>query len=281
MRLHLPAGVLIVSLLFTGSLRADEPKSSKPAPAPDSTKPAPLTVDDLRALETQVQAVVAKVRPATVGVAIGPSQGSGVIVKGGYVLTAGHVSGQPGREAILSLADGRRVKGKTLGRNGGIDSGLIKITEEGKWPSAEMGKSAGLKQGQWVVCIGHPGGFRPTRTPVVRLGRVLDAGDLLIRTDCTLVGGDSGGPLFDLDGKVVGINSRINAPITVNIHVPVDTYSLTWGSLARSKVWGERGVSELVQSPGGEVVLDKKEKTPSETTPVPSSGTSAKAKLAT
>ncbi len=260
MRSHLAAGVLTFLLLFAGPLRADVAGPSKPPAAPEATRPAPLTVDDLRALEKQVQAVVAKVRPATVGVAIGPNQGSGVLVEGGYVLTAGHVSGLPGRDVVLHLADGRTVKGKTLGHNGSIDSGLIKITEDGKWPTAELGNSAALKRGQWVVAIGHPGGFRPNRTPVVRLGRVLDAGAGFIRTDCTLVGGDSGGPLFDLDGKVVGIHSRISTAITANVHVPVDTYTATWASLVRGKAWGDRGIMELVQSPGGKVVLDKKER---------------------
>jgi serine protease Do len=57
-------------------------------------------------------------------------------------------------------------------------------------------------------------------------------------TDCTLVGGDSGGPLFDMTGKVVGVHSRIGGAITFNIHVPVDTYKETWDRLVASEVWG-------------------------------------------
>src|SRR5262249_4720599 len=75
-------------------------------------------------------------------------------------------------------------------------------------------------------------------TPVVRVGRVLTATGSLIRTDCTLVGGDSGGPLFDMDGKVIGIHSRIGGRITENIHVPVDTYRETWDRLVKSETWG-------------------------------------------
>jgi serine protease Do len=260
MRSYLLAGVLGAFLLGSAGLRAGEPKSPKPTASADLDKRTPVSVDDLRALEKQVQAVVAKVLPATVAVSIGPAQGSGVLVKDSFVLTAGHVSGQPGRTATLRLPDGRKLKGKTLGRNGDIDSGLIQVTEEGKWPTVEMGKAAALKKGQWVVSIGHPGGFRLNRTPVVRLGRVLMVTPGVILTDCTLVGGDSGGPLFDLDGKVIGIHSRIGNAITQNFHVPVDTYAATWDRLVRGESWGGMGGAQLVYSPGGKVVLDKKDR---------------------
>src|SRR5205807_1727365 len=97
--------------------------------------------------------------------------------------------------------------------------------------------SADLKKGQWVITVGHPGGFRPDRSPPVRLGRVIESTKSLVRTDCTIVGGDSGGPLFDMTGKVVGIHSRIGAPLSANIHVPVDTYRDTWDRLVKGEVW--------------------------------------------
>src|SRR5439155_14399392 len=98
-------------------------------------KPAPENIADLRAIQAQVNKVLDKVVPCTVGVVVGGSSGSGVIIdKEGTVLTAGHVSGKPGQDCILILPDGKCVKGKTLGQNRGIDSGMIKITAEGKWP---------------------------------------------------------------------------------------------------------------------------------------------------
>jgi serine protease Do len=218
--------------------RADIPKSEMKLPAA-LLKPVPENVEDLKAIQAHVKAVVEKVMPAVVNVRIGNSQGSGVIVtEDGYVLTAGHVSGNPDRDAIVIFPDGKQVKGKTLGWNRNIDSGMIKITDEGKYSFCPMGKSGELKKGEWCIAIGHPGGYKPGRTPPVRLGRVLDAGTVLIRTDCTLVGGDSGGPLFDMYGKVIGIHSRINGPITQNIHVPVDTYQETWDRLAKGESWG-------------------------------------------
>ena len=83
---------------------------------------------------------------------------------------------------------------------------------------------------------------------MVRLGRVLAFADSAIRTDCTLVGGDSGGPLFDMYGRVVGIHSRIGTPITANIHVPVDTYRETWERLVAAEVWGQ-GIGIPEKSP--------------------------------
>src|SRR5262249_21538598 len=116
---------------------------------------------------------------------------------------------------------------------------MIKITETGQYPHVEMGDSKPLQKGQWVVSLGHPGGFVPGRSPVLRLGRVINTTDTLIQTDCTLVGGDSGGPLFDLDGKVIGIHSRIGQPIAFNIHVPVATYRDKWDDLVAGKSMGE------------------------------------------
>jgi S1-C subfamily serine protease len=264
MRLPILAGVLSFLFLGNAAWQAAEPPPAKPAAPAVLSKVSPETVDDLRALEKQVQAVVAKVLPATVAVSIGPAQGSGVLVKDGYVLTAGHVSGQPGRTVILHLSDGRKLKGKTLGRNGDIDSGMIQVLDKGTWPTAPLGNAAKLKKGQWVISIGHPGGYRANRTPVVRLGRVLAVTPNVILTDCTLVGGDSGGPLFDLDGNVVGIHSRIGLAITQNFHVPVDTYAATWDRLVRGDNWGGMAGFELVQSPGGKVVLEKRDRLTSE-----------------
>jgi serine protease Do len=202
-------------------------------------KPVPESVEDLKAIQTHVKVVLEKVMPAVVNVRVGANQGSGVIVsEDGFILTAGHVSGEPDRPVVVTFPDGKEVKGKTLGWNRGIDSGMIKITTEGKYPFCEMGKSVDLKKGEWCIAIGHPGGYKKGRTPPVRLGRVLDSGTVLIRTDCTLVGGDSGGPLFNMYGQVIGIHSRINGPITQNIHVPVDTYHETWDSLVKGEMWG-------------------------------------------
>lgn len=232
-------GVVLVAALATADTPVQpKPKAAPPPPSPSSTR-EPENTDDLKAMQDQVKAVLKRAMPATVGVSLGTSAGSGVVInEEGYVLTAGHVSGKPDQNCTLIFPDGKRVRAKTLGWNKRLDSGLIKITEKGKWPFVPMGDSKKLKKGQWVVGVGHPGGFRPGRTPVVRVGRVLQTTPTLIQTDCALVGGDSGGPLFDLDGRVVGIHSRISWNITSNIHVPVNSYKDDWPRLAKGEEWG-------------------------------------------
>jgi serine protease Do len=249
--------------LGTAAARAQEAQQP-PMPLelpPVFDKVAPENLDDLREMEKHVQKVLAKVMPAVVGVQVGPGQGSGVIVnEDGTILTAGHVSGNPKQDALVILPGTKKHKGKTLGRNTGIDSGMLKIADNGKYPFVEMGKSADLKVGQWVIAIGHPGGFRENRTPVVRVGRILALHPIAIRTDCTLVGGDSGGPLFDMQGRLIGINSRIGSVITENVHVPIDTFQETWDRLALGESWGgQLGQVETVRSAGGKVVFEKKD----------------------
>lgn len=200
---------------------------------------APVSVADLKAMQEHQRKLIERVTPCTVGVRVGAAQGSGVIIsKDGYVLTAAHVNGKPDREVAIILHDGKIVKGKTLGMNLGIDAGLMKITDEGEWPFVEMGASNDCKEGQWCLATGHPGGYERGRKPVVRVGRVLSSKLGVITTDCTLVGGDSGGPLFDMDGKVIGIHSRIGGTLTANMHVPVNTYRDTWDRLAQGEEWG-------------------------------------------
>jgi len=211
----------------------------EPALPPALARPTPASIEDLKAIEKQTKQVLEKVVPATVGLQIGAAAGSGVIInEEGIILTAGHVSGAADRPVVILMSDGRRLKGKTLGGNNRIDSGMVKITDKGKWSWAEMGDSSKIKPGQWCIAVGHPGGYKSGRSPVVRVGRVLTVSPNLLRTDCTLVGGDSGGPLFDMNGKVIGIHSRIGASIADNVHVPVDTYKETWDRLAKGEVWG-------------------------------------------
>jgi S1-C subfamily serine protease len=267
-------GRTAVALLLLGGLTAHfaaaQTEEAKKAPQPQPkewtlppvfSKPAPESLDDLRAIESHVQKVLDKVMPAVVGLRMGPASGSGVIINAdGTVLTAGHVSGKPSQNAIIILPDGKQYKGKALGQNKGIDSGMVKITDEGKFPFLEMGDSATLKRGQWVVAIGHPGGFRANRTPVVRVGRILNVNGFVIQSDCVLVGGDSGGPLFDMHGRVIGIHSRINGPIDNNFHVPVNTFRQTYDRLAKGESWGGKiGQPEVVKSAGGALVFEKKE----------------------
>lgn len=272
------AALALCGTLFIGLVAAQssDTKSSSPQllelPKPIEYNTAPQDAAELRAMEQHTQKVLKKVIPAVVGVRVGNGQGSGVIIDDeGHILTAGHVSGKPGQVAFIVMPDGTTLKGKTLGQYKSIDSGMVMIDMEAKdnkdklkgkpLPHLDMGKSSELVKGQWVIGIGHPGGFRPNRTPVVRVGRILETNSFFIRTDCTLVGGDSGGPLFDMQGNVIGIHSRIGGTaITENLHVPVDTFRTTFDKLVRGDSWGEGlGKMATVRSAGGKLVFEKKD----------------------
>jgi len=234
---------------------------SKPA-WETSRATSPETAEELRALQERVKQVAKKTTPCTVGILIGQGAGSGVIVsEDGLVLTAAHVIGKPRQTCIMVLSDGSTVKGETLGVNARADSGMLRITEkppkdaswpgakEGKWPFVEVGKSTDLKVSQWLVSLGHPGGPKQERPPPVRVGRLrsqsMSKTEPVISTDCTLVGGDSGGPLFDLDGKVVGIHSRIGLFLEQNMHIPTDKFKDEWTRLARGDSVGRKSDAEL------------------------------------
>jgi serine protease Do len=199
----------------------------------------PQTIADLRAMQQHQQDLAERLVQCTVAVVVGSAHGSGVIIsEDGYVLTAAHVAGTPNRRATVIMADGRRVRATTLGCHLTLDAGLMKITDAGPWPYSEMSEGDSARSGQWCIVTGHPGGFQEGRPPVVRIGRVLTTDRFAVTTDCTLVGGDSGGPLFDMDGKVIGINSRIGRDLTANLHVPVVAYRESWDRLKNGDQWG-------------------------------------------
>jgi serine protease Do len=206
----------------------------------------PESVDELRLMESYQRKLIPQLIRATVAVQVDSIQGSGVIInRDGTVLTAAHVAGQPGMRARITLADGRRVQGWTLGMNRTRDAGMLRLDpqihdgQQLSWPFAPLGEEKELRTGTWCLALGHPGGYQPGREPVVRIGRVLSVdenGD--ITSDCKLVGGDSGGPLFDLTGTVIGIHSRIGTKLTKNVHVPVAPFRESWDRLASGEVWG-------------------------------------------
>ncbi len=205
-------------------------------------KPVPETVEDLASLESHVTALSERLIPATICIATGNATGSGVIISpDGWVLTAGHVFDAPNRNLTIIFPDGSTARGRSFGHNDGIDSGLCKITEsppEGGWPHVEVGDLSGVSTGDYVLAIGHPGGFDRERPYVVRLGRMLQMRSTVLQTDAIVVGGDSGGPLFDMNGRVIGIHSRINTSVNGNYHIPIDTYLDTWDRLAAAERWG-------------------------------------------
>ena len=204
----------------------------------------PRNQAELISLEKQQTKVAEKVNLVTVNLQHGSTQGSGVIITGsGYILTAAHVAGRPNQKINIILHDGRRVEGVSMGVNRNSDAGLVRITKVrdtavDPWPHATLGASADLQLGQWVIATGHPGGWMSDRPAVVRIGRLLRVLPSTLVTDCSLIGGDSGGPLFDLEGKLIGIHSRIGIDVDDNMHVPVDVFDESWSRLVQNEAWG-------------------------------------------
>jgi serine protease Do len=199
-------------------------------------------LQDLLEVQKKVQEVAKTRVPLTVALLARDqsSSGSGVIVQeDGLILTAAHVV-QGNDKMDVVLPDGKTVTGKVLGANYGKDIAMVKIEGEGKWPFAPRGVSRPLEVGDWVIATGHAAGFDPARTPPVRFGRVVSKGPgNFFTSDCTLIGGDSGGPVFDLNGNVMGINSNIGQALKVNNHAGVDGFKEDWDKMLNGEQWGK------------------------------------------
>ncbi|MEL7087146.1 MAG: trypsin-like peptidase domain-containing protein, partial [Planctomycetota bacterium] len=232
-------GLLILALVWL--IAGVSASAQAPRPAVQDLL-VPETLEQLRDLETRVQAVVARAAPATVALNVaGRGSGSGVIVTpDGFILTAGHVIGPPGRLIQVRFPDGSAAPARTLGHDRGNDAGMAKLEGDGPWPFVPMATPGSLEHGDWTVALGHPGGFDEARPVVARLGRALKIGRQSLKTDNALIGGDSGGPLFNLRGQVVAIHSRIGRQARVNVHVPVGNFRETWAQLAEGVVWGKQ-----------------------------------------
>jgi serine protease Do len=142
----------------------------------------------------------------------GQGLGSGFIISNdGYILTNAHVVAQAD-EVIVRLADAREFTGKIVGVDTRTDVALLKVNATGL-PTVTLGNSENLKVGEWVAAIGSPFGFVNTITAgiVSAKGRSLPDESFVpfIQTDVAVNPGNSGGPLLNLRGEVVGINSAI------------------------------------------------------------------------
>jgi serine protease Do len=140
------------------------------------------------------------------------SLGSGFIISNdGYVLTNHHVV-KDADEIVVKLTDRRELVAKLVGSDARTDVAVLKVQANGL-PTANIGSPNDLKVGEWVLAIGSPFGFEQSVTAgiVSAKGRSLPGGNYVpfIQTDVAINPGNSGGPLFNMAGKVVGINSQI------------------------------------------------------------------------
>jgi len=209
--------------------------------------------------------------------------GSGFIVSSdGYVLTNAHVV-DDASEVTVKLTDRREFVAKVIGVDKRSDVALIKIAAAGL-PTVHFGDSSRLKPGQWVVAIGSPFGFENSVTAgvVSATARPLDENYVpFIQTDAAVNPGNSGGPLFNVDGQVIGINAQIYSrtggfmgmsfAIPIDLALNVKNQLLTKGKVSRSRIGvGVQDVNQkLAQSfglgtPHGALISSVEPKSPSE-----------------
>ncbi len=177
------------------------------------------------------------------------SLGSGFIIsQDGYILTNRHVV-KDADEVTVRLTDKREFKAKVVGTDARSDVALIKINARAL-PTVAIGDSSKLKVGEWVVAIGSPFGFTNSVTAgiVSAEGRSLPDEDYVpfIQTDVALNPGSSGGPLFNLSGQVVGINSQIYSrtggymglsfAVPINIAMEVADQLRAHGKVVRGRI---------------------------------------------
>ncbi|MPY73939.1 MAG: Do family serine endopeptidase [Alphaproteobacteria bacterium] len=157
--------------------------------------------------------------------------GSGFIIDPeGYVVTNNHVI-DAAKEIKLILADGREFKAKRVGSDAATDLALLKVDAKEPLPYLHWGSSEKMEIGDWVVAIGNPFGLGGSITAGLLSGRARDiqAGpyDDFLQTDAAINRGHSGGPLFDAEGNVIGVNTAILSPnggsIGIAFAIPAST----------------------------------------------------------
>jgi len=198
------------------------------------------------------------------------AQGSGFIISpDGYILTNAHVV-KDAKEVSVRLDDRREYPAKVVGSDDRTDVALLKV-EATNLPAVKVGDSDKLKVGDWVLAIGSPFGLDRTATQgiVSALSRSLPDENYVpfIQTDAAVNPGNSGGPLFDTDGKVVGVNSQIYSRsggyMGVSFAIPINVAMNTAEQL-KTKGHVERGwlgvtIQDMDQKLAQSFGLDKPE----------------------
>ena len=188
-------------------------------------------------LQMSLRQVIKVATPAVVAI---ESSGSGVVVSAeGIVLTASHVAKEADRIVEVKFSDGRIVSGVTLGANFITDTAAIRLLAPGPYAFLPVeNRSDGTDPtppGSWCVSMGYPLSFPRGKPAVARLGRVLRKSKTnKLVSDCTIMGGDSGGPLLSMQGTVIGISSSVKLDIEENLHIPARRYIEDWQQLAFS-----------------------------------------------
>ncbi len=198
-----------------------------------------FSVEALKQLSADAQSLLVMSADAVVSI----EGGSGVIVsEDGWVMTASHVCGSPGRRIQVRLANGMTWPARTFGVDRQKDTGMVKLLGDHVWPFVEVKQQVSVEPGDWCVVMGYPWDTETLKTPAVRLGRVTAVEENRIVTDAPIIGGDSGGPVFNTKGDLLAINSRIRLDVNQNIHIPIATFAKQIGALRRAAFVRTAGV---------------------------------------
>ena len=216
----------------------------------------------------------------------GTALGSGFIIdKKGIVVTNSHVI-QGAEDIVVSVNGSTEYKAKVIGEDPYMDLAVLKIVSDEKFKPVNFGDSDKARVGDWVIAIGNPFGFGGTVTSGIISSRNRDIGltryDYFIQTDASINQGNSGGPLFNLKGEVIGINTAIIAPgqsgsIGIGFAIPsnpaakVINQLLEFGETKRGwlgvriqEVTKEIAEVERLEKPSGALVASVAEKSPAD-----------------
>jgi serine protease Do len=240
MALHQPAGAQTAQN-EPGTIQASAPKAGAPMSFADMVaklQPAVVNISTTQRVQVQTNPfagtpfgeLFGQSQPSQPVTRQAESLGSGFIISAdGYVVTNNHVISAGQRGAVVesitvTLPDRREFKAKLIGRDPQSDLALLKIDGVSNLPFVRFGDSGATRVGDWVVAIGNPFGLGGSVTAgiVSAVHRVTGQGgayDRFIQTDASINRGNSGGPMFDLSGNVIGINSQILSPTGGNVGI--------------------------------------------------------------
>ena len=258
-------GLLVAALLGTTTLAGFATVRAATADAPAQIAPAAPAQ-----LLPDFTALVARVKPAVVSITVEmkpeaasdeqpmqtpfggmmpqehrqpiEARGSGFIIDAdGTVVTNNHVV-KDARSVVVTLEDGTELPAKVIGRDPRTDLAVLRITAGKALPYIQLGDSSSVKVGEWVIAMGNPFGLGGSVTAgiVSALGRDIGSGpyDSFLQVDAPINRGNSGGPLFTQDGRVVGVNTAILSPtggsIGIGFAIPANTVKAVVADLETS-----------------------------------------------